>query len=263
MKKRFLTPIAAVAVASLTVFGCASSNDTREATAYGTPQNTTVYDDDATTETQGTTATDYGTTETQPVSDTQTGTTYGTETQTQGMETDRMSNTEVGMRDTDLFSEIDNTEQYSVMDLARMDPNFSTFVRLVDQAGLTASLEQMDGPITVFLPTNAAFEELPKERYDYLTNTENNAELVRILQAHVLASEVTSIQFTGRQVIETSQGNQIPVYTEGGTAAGGITSITIGGASIIQQDIDASNGVIHVIDGIIIPEDDRGNTIMD
>jgi uncharacterized surface protein with fasciclin (FAS1) repeats len=260
MKKRFLKPIAAVAVAGLTVFGCASTSDTRDATAYGTPQNTTVTEgtDDRTA--------DY---DREPVRDTEMGgTTTTTQTETevnqtydQGTATDRMANTGMAGRDTDMFDNIDNTQQYSVMDLARMDENFSTFIQLVDQAGLTQALEQMEGPITVFLPTNEAFDQLPKERYDYLTNTENSAELVRILQAHVMATEISGHQFTGRQVIESSQGNQISVFTEG-TAAGAQT-ITIGGAEVIRTDIEASNGVIHVVNGIVMPEDARGNTIMD
>lgn len=143
-----------------------------------------------------------------------------------------------------IFSEVEDTEDYDILTLARMDDNFSTFVDLLDQSGLDVSLIMTD-KVTVFLPTNAAFEEMSRERYEQLTDPQNNAELASLIQFHILPNEVATSQFNSNQVIETSGGKSAAV-TE--TLDGG--GISIGGANIVKGDIQASNGTIHVVDGV-------------
>ncbi|WP_224996053.1 fasciclin domain-containing protein [Cesiribacter sp. SM1] len=262
----FLKPIAMLAVIAVTAFGCAGTNEatdqstaTNDPMATGTTTGTTndpmVNDGTTTTGTTGTTGT-YGTTGT-------TGTTTdpmnnGTATGT-GLETQQMANDAVDYAD--MFEDVDNTEQYDILALARMNPNLSTFVQLVESANLTPSI-QAAGPITVFIPTNEAFGNLSAERYAELTDPQNRTELIEVLNRHVMAQEVTTASFTGRQVIDLANGEQIPVTTStvgaGVGAAANPTGVTIGGAQIVKADVEASNGVIHVVDAVIETEDITG-----
>lgn len=153
-----------------------------------------------------------------------------------------------------LFNEVEETEEYDLLSLARMEEDLSKFVDLVELSGLDASL-MMTEPVTVFMPTNEAFEEMPKERYDYLTDPQNKVELVKLIQAHILPNEVSTSTFENNQIIETSNGENITVST---SAAGDL--VTVGGVNIVNGDIKASNGTIHVVDGVFTPEatDDVG-----
>ncbi|AHM59661.1 beta-Ig-H3/fasciclin [Flammeovirgaceae bacterium 311] len=219
--------------------------------ATGTTTGTTgTVGTTGTTGTTGTVGTT-GTTTNDPMYD---GTAAGT-----GISTQQMSNDEVDYAD--MFEDIDNTEQYDVLALARMNPNLSTFVQLVESANLTPSITAA-GPITVFIPTNDAFTNLTAERYAELTDPQNRAELIRVLNMHVMAQEVTTASFTGRQVIDLANGEQIRVETAttGAGAAPGARAndITIGGAQIVKPDIEASNGIIHVVDGVFTTEDVTG-----
>ena len=158
---------------------------------------------------------------------------------------DRVSNAAVDYED--MFENVENTEQYGVLDLARMNPELSTFVEFVEMSGLAPSFE-VAGPITVFVPTNEAFRSLSQERLNQLRDPQNRTELVKIIQRHILPSEVASAQFNTTQIIETQGENEIPVDTEmNGTV------IRIGGAQIVKSDVEASNGMLHVVNGIIEP----------
>lgn len=153
----------------------------------------------------------------------------------------------------EIFDDIDNTEQYDVLELARMDENLSVFVDLIEQAGLEASFEHLDNMesvegVTIFMPTNQAFQDMSVERYEFLTDPENSNELRKVMQAHILPSEVPSIAFESNQRITTADGDEIDVTTE---AQG--TAISIGGAQIMRSDIEASNGIIHIVDAVIDP----------
>ena len=152
-----------------------------------------------------------------------------------------------------LFNEVEETEEYDLLSLARMEEDLSKFVDLVELSGLDASL-MMTEAVTVFVPTNAAIEQMSKERYDYLTDPQNNEELVAFIQAHTLPNEVSTSEFENNQVIETSTGENITIST----SVSGV--VTIGGANIVHGDIQASNGTIHVVDGVFTPasSDDVG-----
>lgn len=246
-------------------YGTAGTTTTTGTT--GTTTTTTTDDTYGTTETTGTTTTDdtYGTTD-------QTGTTTGTTGTTGTMgttgtdqmgntggmttETDRMANTAAYE---DLFNRVDNTAQYGILELARMEPNFSTFVQLVEQSGMSASFESA-GPITVFLPTNDAFDQMNKEDYDRLTNPQNRADLIKFLNLHVVNQEIDMARFGGRQVIEAGDGTQIRVDATAGPGATPTSPgvVTVGGAEIVRPDIDVSNGVIHVVNRVVSPSDVTG-----
>lgn len=152
-----------------------------------------------------------------------------------------------------IFMNIDHTNQLDIWTLLKQEDNFSMFVELLENAGLDNSLEAI-APVTIFAPINQAFEALSTEEYDRLTRSENKANLNRILQAHFLPSLVYQREFQENQTIRTGNDEEIPVSTKGTVpTANHMATITIGGSNIVKADIEASNGIIHVIDGIIYP----------
>lgn len=115
----------------------------------------------------------------------------------------------------------------------------------VSAAGLVDTLKG-DGPFTVFAPTNAAFAALPAGTVDTLLLPENKDQLISILTYHVVPGAVTSDQLAGQRLsVETVQGSTVHVD--------GTDGVTVDGANVIAADIIASNGVIHVIDAVILP----------
>lgn len=143
----------------------------------------------------------------------------------------------------DVLSHIDDTERYSVMELAEMDQNLSTFVELVELSGLDTSVEFAES-FTVFIPTNEAFAEMSVEELARLSDPANRAELNRFISRHFLPNEVMSGRFEEDQVIDTAGDESIAV----GTVGTGNAVITIGGATIIKSDIEAADGIIHIVD---------------
>jgi len=146
-----------------------------------------------------------------------------------------------------------DTENQDIFSLLRGDENFSKFLELVEQSGLTPSMRQAED-FTIFAPTNDAFKELTVRQYEALTKPENRDMLNRVIKAHIFPSKVGMVNFTGRQTMETTDGVEIPIETAGDTPAiAGGGRIVVGGAQIMKSDIEASNGIIHVVDRVIIP----------
>jgi Secreted and surface protein containing fasciclin-like repeats len=130
--------------------------------------------------------------------------------------------------------------------VAAANPDFSTLVTALQAAGLVGTL-QREGPFTVFAPTNAAFAALPPGTVESLLRPENRAELVRILTYHVVPGLAPSSALRAGQQVATLQGSPVTVtLLEGGR-------IRINNANVIAADIQASNGIIHVIDAVLIP----------
>ena len=148
-----------------------------------------------------------------------------------------------------MFDDMENTEQYDILALARQESNLSTFVKLVELSGLEPSLKLAD-PVTIFMPTNAAFETLDAGKLDYLMAPENRTELMLFVQRHILPTEVYSTAFNTTQIIESAAENEIPVTTrlDG-------EEIYVGGALIVEEDVEASNGIIHVVSDIVEPSE--------
>ncbi|MFD1341126.1 fasciclin domain-containing protein [Litorisediminicola beolgyonensis] len=122
---------------------------------------------------------------------------------------------------------------------------FETLVTAVEAAGLVETL-QGEGPFTVFAPTDEAFAALPEGTLDTLLMEENKDQLTAILTYHVVPGKVMSTDLTDGMEAETVEGSTVTIMTEGG--------VTVGGANVVTADIEASNGVIHVIDQVIMPE---------
>jgi uncharacterized surface protein with fasciclin (FAS1) repeats len=148
----------------------------------------------------------------------------------------------------EMFKDIDNTEQYDVLALARTSPNLSTFVKLMEQAGMVDGLQRAEN-ITLFAPTNEAFAKIPKDQLEMLLNPSNKAQLIKVLQVHILPNEVLSTQFKDNQELSLSDDRVIPVNVD----AQSRNSISVGGARIVMPDVKASNGVIQVVDHVILP----------
>ncbi len=123
--------------------------------------------------------------------------------------------------------------------------DFGTLVAAVQAAGLVETL-QGDGPFTVFAPTDAAFAALPEGLVDALLLPENKETLAKILTYHVVAGEVLAADVTAGDVA-TVEGQTISISTDGG--------VKVNDANVTATDVLASNGVIHVIDAVLVPAD--------
>ena len=137
-----------------------------------------------------------------------------------------------------------------IIDIASSNPNFTTLTAAIGAAGLTETL-QGPGPFTVFAPTDAAFAALPPGTVETLLLPENKDQLTAILTYHVLPSSVTSDQIIGRDIsVQTVNGKNVRV--NGVTGKFG-SSVRVNNANVTSADIIASNGVIHVIDAVLLP----------
>jgi uncharacterized surface protein with fasciclin (FAS1) repeats len=131
----------------------------------------------------------------------------------------------------------------TIVDVAVAAGDFTTLVAAVQAAGLVDTLSS-EGPFTVFAPTDAAFAALPAGVLDKLLLPENRDILVSILTYHVVSGTVLAADVAAGQVT-TVQGEAITVETMGG--------VSVNGANVVAVDVLASNGVIHVIDAVILP----------
>ena len=137
------------------------------------------------------------------------------------------------------------TKNPDIVDIAAANPDFSTLVAAVKQAGLVETLKGA-GPYTVFAPTNAAFAALPAGTVENLLKPENKDKLVAILTYHVVPGSVTSDQLAGKRMnVATVQGKTVHIDGRNG--------VKVNKSSVIKADIVASNGVIHVIDRVLLP----------
>lgn len=138
-----------------------------------------------------------------------------------------------------------------IVALASATPDLSTLVSAVQAAGLVETL-QGDGPFTVFAPTNAAFSALPEGTLDTLLQPENKDQLSSILTYHVVAGKVTSDQLQDGQVVKTVNGADLTVNVRDGKVT--VTDAKGGVATVTTADVDATNGVVHVIDAVLLPQ---------
>ena len=133
-----------------------------------------------------------------------------------------------------------------IVDVASSNADFSTLVAAVSAAGLVDTLKG-DGPFTVFAPTNAAFEALPEGTVETVLKPENKDQLVKILTYHVVPGKVTSDQLAGQRLsVATVQGGKVHIDGRDG--------VKVENATVTTADIMASNGMIHVIDKVLLPK---------
>ncbi|MEG4089810.1 fasciclin domain-containing protein [Microcoleus sp. Pol12B4] len=131
-----------------------------------------------------------------------------------------------------------------IVAIASGDAQFKTLTKALGAAGLVATL-QGKGPFTVFAPTDAAFAALPKGTVENLLKPENKAQLTKILTYHVVPGSVLSTSLKSGDV-KSVEGTSLKVAVSAG-------KVTVSGANVVKADIKASNGVIHVIDKVLMP----------
>ena len=149
------------------------------------------------------------------------------------------SDTTVAAADTtEMAKEVGN-----IVEVAQGNPDFSTLVAAVVAADLAETLSG-EGPFTVFAPTNAAFEALPAGLLEKLLLPENKATLIKILTYHVVQSKVMAADVAAGEVT-TVEGSTFEITTMGG--------VKVNTANVTSTDVPASNGVIHVIDAVLVP----------
>jgi len=133
--------------------------------------------------------------------------------------------------------------QTNIVQTAAAAGQFKTLVSLVKQAGLAGALSRR-GALTVFAPTDAAFAKVPKKTLAALAK--NKAELKAVLLYHVVKGNVTAAQASMLTSAKTLEGASLPIRVSG-------SKVYVGGAQVIKANIMASNGIIHVINKVLIP----------
>lgn len=146
-----------------------------------------------------------------------------------------------------MFSGV-NTGKHTLDALTKLDPNLSTFAVLMQQANLANTLAQ-EGRYTLFAPSNQAFADWPADSVNALLKPEHRAQLIRLLQAHVLISEQSAAGLSSKLSMESSGGEHLAVTTDD-------SSIIVGGATLVRPDVKASNGMLHVVDKVLRTAED-------
>ncbi len=137
-----------------------------------------------------------------------------------------------------------NVKAQNIVELAQGQEDLSTFVSAIEAAGLTETL-QAEGPYTVFAPSNDAFATLPDGKLQHLMMPENKDELAKILTYHILSGQMLSGDLSDGKTA-TVQGEEVEVaVTDSG--------VSLNDATVTSADIQATNGVIHVIDKVVVP----------
>ncbi|MEO8271902.1 MAG: fasciclin domain-containing protein [Aureliella sp.] len=137
------------------------------------------------------------------------------------------------------------TEDQTIVEVAAGNKDFSTLVAAVKAAGLVETLSGK-GPFTVFAPTNAAFEALPKGTVESLLKPENKDKLAGILTYHVVAGKVMAADVVKLKQADSVQGATLPIKVSD-------AGVKVGKANVVKTDIVCKNGVIHVIDAVLLP----------
>ncbi|MES1174885.1 MAG: fasciclin domain-containing protein [Myxococcales bacterium] len=141
---------------------------------------------------------------------------------------------------------VDMVAQSDIVDTANAAGQFKTLLAAVKAADLEATLRG-SGPFTVFAPTDEAFAKLPAGTLDSLLKPENKAKLQAILTYHVVSGKVMSTEAVKLTSAKTVEGKLLKLDASSG-------ALQVNGANVVKADIVASNGVIHVIDAVLLPE---------
>ena len=140
-------------------------------------------------------------------------------------------------------------ERKDIVQTAVAAGSFTTLAKALQAAGLVDTLKG-PGPFTVFAPTDEAFAKLPAATLNDLLKVENQKKLQQILTYHVVSGRVSSSDVSKLRTAKTVNGDAIDISVDGGT-------VRVDNARVVKADIAASNGVIHVIDTVIMPDDSK------
>ena len=132
-----------------------------------------------------------------------------------------------------------------IVDTAAANGQFTTLVAAIQAAGLVDTLKS-EGPFTVFAPTDAAFAALPDGTVENLLKPENKDQLIAVLTYHVVPGKVMSADIAGKSLqVASVQGSELSVNATDG--------VKVDNATVVMADIETTNGVIHVIDAVVLP----------
>ena len=146
---------------------------------------------------------------------------------------------------TDIFAGNYDKKQSDIVDTAVAAGSFNTLAAALEAGGLVDTLKA-DGPYTVFAPTDEAFAKLPEGTVEMLLLPENKDKLVKILTYHVVAGRVTAAEVVTLETATTANGSDVVIRVED-------QAVFINDSRVVTTDIEASNGIIHVVDTVILP----------
>jgi uncharacterized surface protein with fasciclin (FAS1) repeats len=141
------------------------------------------------------------------------------------------------------------TASKDIVDTAVAAGSFTTLAKALQAADLVETLKGK-GPYTVFAPTDEAFGKLPAATLNDLLKPENKQKLQRILTYHVVPGRVSSADVVKMRTAKAVSGDSIDIKASGGT-------VMVDGARVVKSDVQASNGLIHVIDSVMLPDDSK------
>ncbi|PVY42326.1 fasciclin domain-containing protein [Pontibacter virosus] len=173
---------------------------------------------------------------------------YGCNTNEQATESGEVVTADADMTTTDEALTTDDTMtagNQDIVALASETPSLSTLVQALQAADLVGAL-QGAGPYTVFAPTNEAFAALPAGTLENLLKPENKQQLIDILTYHVVEGNVKSTDLTNNMAAKTLNGADLKVMLDG-------SSVKINDANVTTPNVEASNGVVHLIDKVMLP----------
>lgn len=136
-------------------------------------------------------------------------------------------------------------QNYDIIETAKKVGEFQVFAGAVVEAGLEEALKDV-GPYTVFAPTDQAFAKMPKNKLDDLLKPENKGRLQLLLRNHIVLGKLTASELKTLDETKTSKGEELRIQSG--------TGLWVNEAKIVSPDLDASNGVIHGIDTVLIPQ---------
>ena len=157
------------------------------------------------------------------------------------------------------FASTINPEK-TISDKVAEKADLSTLLTALEAADLLEVFKE-EGPYTVFAPTNSAFEKLPEGELDRLLKPENKEELIKVLKYHVVSGKVHARDIGMETMVETLEGTQLKLTAQRATdeymgdEAGAMNKVMVNNAVVSEADVTASNGLIHIIDGVVTPAD--------
>ncbi len=137
------------------------------------------------------------------------------------------------------------TDRKNIIETASQAGKLNTFEKAIMAAGLTETLKGA-GPFTVFAPTDEAFAKLPQDKLNELLKPENKDRLTTVLKYHVIPGKIMSKEVGNLKTAKTTQGQELRIESKDG--------VRINDARVVQPDFEASNGVLHLIDSVLMPQ---------
>ena len=160
-----------------------------------------------------------------------------------------------------MFSDMEETQSHDVLSLLRQEDQFSIFLGLIQRSGMEKSIREAD-EITVFAPTNEAFKDMSVRRYERIMKTEDLTVLQNFVRAHIIPQRMMVADFQTDQALEIADNRHVRISRGGGHGFGNPLVLNVGGARVGRGDIRASNGVLHVMNGVVRIEDESADRMI-